>query len=557
MNTSVRARHAERGLTLIELLITIVIAGIVFAAAVPVFYNALAFSSAEKARLAALNVAQDKIEKIRQLDYDQITQANLASTETSSTWRYAAEFGPTWTSDQGRQFDVSYWVTESSNSKQIFVTVDWEAPPHRLAGNSFTHSPGYDPGPPVKLGYGATLSTIIYRQYGGAQVIDLNMDPDTWFGVLTWNAATQGPLNLDVQAVLNPADDNATTAFRAEFKGYGANDTSVLDEKVAARDAVSGRFQVTWSPATDGKIDGIYRFEVTVYSAGGYPGNSYAEEFRLESGRPAAAQTLTASAGDKVVALSWVKSPTADVTSYQVWRKDGTAAEVAFSKIAEGLVNPVYNDTIVTNGDHYQYYVIAVDRVLNPSDPSNTVNADPAVRTDFTAPPMPVVTNVPVPGTVTLTWPDVVDPIVAGQITSGIDHYIVTRDDGALASTLSPKTAGMTVVFAESITTSHSYTVVAWDLAGNHSAAAGPFTVTYTLPTHNLTVFANKSNITFTVKDSNNAVVETQESNNPVTWSLPQGTYYVTATQQGTGTVRGPVTVALNADQTLPAFVFQ
>ena len=62
-----RRDASQRGLTLVELLVTIIIAGIAFAALVPVFVLGFTVSSSEKARLAALNVAQDKIEKIRQL----------------------------------------------------------------------------------------------------------------------------------------------------------------------------------------------------------------------------------------------------------------------------------------------------------------------------------------------------------------------------------------------------------------------------------------------------------------------------------------------------------
>jgi len=552
-----------------ELLITIVIAGIVFAGMVPFFYNALGTSSREKVRLAALNVAQDKIEKIRQLDFDQITRPNLESVATTTTWQYASEFGPSWTSDQGRQFDVFYWVKESANSKQVFVTVDWTAPASRVP-NSFSYAPdesGHVDYVLPKLTeprFGVTLSTIIYRQYGGAQVIDLNMIPDTASGVLTWDSATHGALTLVVQAVLNPVDDNLTTAFRAEFKGLTGTDAQPQDGKVSTRDPGSGRFQMTWSPTTDGSTDGIYRPEVTVYSAAGNPGNSYAEEFRLESGPPSPAQQPSASSGDAVVSLTWVKSPTADVASYEVWRRDVTdTPDATFSKVAEHLVNTVYVDTAaqtptgqpgVQNLRKYEYYVIAVDWMRNASDPSSTAAGNPHAPFDATAPPPPAVTNVPVPRMARLTWPDVVDPTVAGEDTTGIDHYIVTRNDGALTSILSPKTPGLTVEFAEGITESHSYTVAAWDAAGNRSTPVGPIQVTYTLPIHSLTVSANKSNVSYTVRDGNNVSVGTG-SGRSFTWSLPEGTYYVIATRNGV--TRGPVTVRLDVDTTLtPSFVF-
>jgi prepilin-type N-terminal cleavage/methylation domain-containing protein len=530
---------AQRGFTLIELLVTIIIAGIAFAALTPVFVQAFTTGSSEKARLAALNVAQDRIEKIRQLDYDQITQSTLAS-----------DFGDDWTADQGRgrHYDISYWVKESSNTKQVFVTVDWEAPPRR-APDTFAHS--FDYSAAEGHGFGVTLSTVIYRQYGGAQVIDLEMSPDTSSGLLTWEF--DYPLDLIVQAVINPLDDNPTTAYRAEFKAFGANDTLVLDEKVSSRDAASGRFQIAWTPATDGLADGIYRFEVTVYSAGGFPGNSYAEEFRLESGRPIAAQALKAHAGNMVVWLTWVASPSADVTSYEVWRSDGLG-ESDFSRIATGVGDTSYTDTQVQNGNDYQYYVVAVDGAGKTSNRTAKVIASPAPQDDVHPPPSPVVTAALVGKLVTLTWPDVADQVVADQVTSGTDHYVVTRDDGIVKSIVSLQTPGRTVTFTDTVTSSHRYSVVAWDLAGNSSDPA-VVEITYIAPRYDLTVSANKNNVTFSVRDSGGNVVATTTSNSAVTWSLNEGDYSVIAVNNK-GVVRGPQSVTLDADKTLPAFVF-
>ena len=220
---------AQRGFTLVELLVTIIIAGIAFAALTPVFVQAFTTGSSEKARLAALNVAQDRIEKIRQLDFDQIAESTLAG-----------EFGSGWTADQGRgrEYVIAYRVKESSNTKKAVLAVDWSSP--RRVPNMYVHS--FDYSAVEGHGFGVTLSTVIYRQYSGAQVIDLEMHPDTSSGLLTWEF--DYPLKVVIQAVVNPLDDNPTTAYRAEFKAFGANDTLLLDEKVAERNPASGRFQV-------------------------------------------------------------------------------------------------------------------------------------------------------------------------------------------------------------------------------------------------------------------------------------------------------------------------
>ena len=72
-----RACNRAAGFSFVELLVTILIAGIAFAAMVPVFVGAQQVSSGEQMRNVSLQLAQDKLEKVRGLDYDLITQANL------------------------------------------------------------------------------------------------------------------------------------------------------------------------------------------------------------------------------------------------------------------------------------------------------------------------------------------------------------------------------------------------------------------------------------------------------------------------------------------------
>jgi len=77
VNTLIRARQAVRGFSMVELLVTIVLAGILFGAIVPFFVNALKTTSRDKLRVDATNIAQDRIEQTRLLDYADITLDNL------------------------------------------------------------------------------------------------------------------------------------------------------------------------------------------------------------------------------------------------------------------------------------------------------------------------------------------------------------------------------------------------------------------------------------------------------------------------------------------------
>jgi prepilin-type N-terminal cleavage/methylation domain-containing protein len=114
---------AARGFSMIELLVTIVIAGVVFAAMVPFFANALNQTSEDELRVDATNIAQDRIEQIRLLGYAVITEPNLNTTSTSVG---DGRFGPSYTLiGETRPYTVTYEVTPANEGDvpQKVVTV--------------------------------------------------------------------------------------------------------------------------------------------------------------------------------------------------------------------------------------------------------------------------------------------------------------------------------------------------------------------------------------------------------------------------------------------------
>jgi len=547
MNTSVRVRHATRGFSFVELLVAIIIAGIVFAVMVPMFVGAIKANSIDKVRLQAVNVAQDRVEKIRQLDYDLITSQNLASSANTPQWKYAPAFGPEWKSDKGRVYGVSYAVEEVSDAsshtlyKRVSVTVDWTAPPAR-APNSFEKAPStIDAVTGKKAFWGVTLRTFIYKQYAGPQIVDLFMTPDTSTGVLDWDPLPFGAGELTIQAVLSPQDVDA--AKYVLFKGYGASTVPVLDEKVTTRTFGSPlRFGVTWKPETNGSKDGLYRFEATAYSTSGLPGNSYSEVFRLETGRPPAPPGLTAAAGNMVVSLNWA-SAAADVVGYEVFRQIGSGA---FSSLGV-VTTPTFLDNNLENGTTYNYYVVASD-AGGPGPPSTVATAvpfAPADTADRTSPPVPFVISVATVEKALLTWPDVADVVVPGQLTSGIDHYLVYRDsDPNPYSVPSPKIPGATVSWSQDITVGHIYAVSSVDFDLNESPKSVAVPVPYKAPANYTLVITSNKQADYTVRNSANAVVATANNKTSYTFTLPAGSYQVTAKKGNT--TYGPVPVVLD-----------
>ena len=90
MTVSRRLRRDHGGFTLVELLITVLMATIIFAAMVPLFTNVLKTSSSDTRRIVATNIAQAQLESIRLLaaspsSYANITNANMNSSTFNPT----------------------------------------------------------------------------------------------------------------------------------------------------------------------------------------------------------------------------------------------------------------------------------------------------------------------------------------------------------------------------------------------------------------------------------------------------------------------------------------
>lgn len=89
-------RRATLGFTMIELLVTVLIAGIIFLAMTPLFITVLKTTSTNSRRVIATNLGQARLEAVRMLAFSDITQPNLNSTTFA-----AGEFNPSFTPAKG------------------------------------------------------------------------------------------------------------------------------------------------------------------------------------------------------------------------------------------------------------------------------------------------------------------------------------------------------------------------------------------------------------------------------------------------------------------------
>jgi prepilin-type N-terminal cleavage/methylation domain-containing protein len=265
-------KRGHAGFSMVELLVTVLIAGIAFAAMVPLFVQAQKTSSGDKMRAVALNVAQDRMEKLRQLDFELITVENLSDNSF-----YFGEFGDTWTeqTENGtRDFNVAYTVTDTPVSatdtriayKVVTVTVNWTGPP----------LPHED----------VVLTTMIYRQYTGPTIVDFIVagtdlglsDPDD-LGSET--LIINSPVHM--QATVNAADlDSMRTRTIGASTRTGRVDFLVTSNTGTAYPTISvpftsgAVFAAEWTVpgGAAGAGDGYYTLKAVAFSAVGSPGNS-------------------------------------------------------------------------------------------------------------------------------------------------------------------------------------------------------------------------------------------------------------------------------------------
>lgn len=414
MNTSIRARHTARGFSFVELLVTIVIAGIAFAAMVPLFVQAQQVSSGDKMRAVALNLAQDRVEKIRQLDFELITPGNLADNSF-----YFGEFGSSWkeqTEAGQKAFSVAYSVTDKSVSatdtriayKVVTVTVDWVGPPK-----------------PHKT---AVLTTMIYRQYAGPELVDFsilgtdlgptdpapNSEPMIVSSLVHMQATVNAAdLNSMQPRVIGVAPNQHTVVGRVDFlvtssAGAASPTISVPYSTTSSTPAV---FPATWTVpgGTLGAADGYYTFKAVAFTAMSSPGNSWELTYRIETGPPAAVTNLAGTAGLTLASLTWDASTTGDVDHYVVKRTGMADAVVPKAPGSIGWSEAI----LATPGDSYTYSVYAVDWKDKSSAPTTItlVAIDPNSLAPY---PATNLEGLVMGSTARLTWTASTTPTVLG-----------------------------------------------------------------------------------------------------------------------------------------------
>ena len=547
------------GFSFVELLVTIIIAGIAFAAMVPMFVQAQQKNSADTLRQQVANVAQGKIEKIRQLDYGSI-KADAAHPGILPNL-YApgfadGQFGPTETLSTGtgtRLIRLSYSVEDypvgatgiTSQYKVVHVTATWDAPPR-----------------PVKP---VTISTIVYRQYSGPPITDFSTDPvmdDT--GLLGDANLTEVLLSAHVDASGGVAAVSVEFAI-AQYGGATLASATVDSTMTSGSDQALGRWYDAatttfyWRWVLDNNAtNGVYDFQATALASDGFAGNTPHLYPRIERVDPPAAPALvTAIAGDGFVNVTWGVSTDPDVTTYRVYRS--TSPSGPWTNLIATESSPVQvTDSGLVNGTTYYYAVIAVrstdnrasvPTVSNPAIPTTTADTTPP-----TAPLNVIASTTAGSSTVRLTWTAATDP---GTPSTGVMRYDIERSDslaGAYAPVTGSPWTNLTILRFDDATAGWSstwyYKIYAVDGAGLRSLASTVVSATTgARPTYQLAVTntingTNKTRYVWVQDTSGHFFsqagadlgatapatgVAIASKGGVATWTLPAGPYHVWA----------------------------
>lgn len=277
-----------------------------------------------------------------------------------------------------------------------------------------------------------------------------------------------------LSALLAPPAQAAVTVSKAEVSGtalridgsaLASRDISV-DNVVMGRSDSSGKFRIERDPYTrpaDCTVD-LRDGSATVTNVRLTGCTVTAPPPTSDTTAPSAPTNLTATRSGTTADLTWTTSTdNVGVTGYRVSRNGSFLTEV---------LNPFYNDTNLPVGT-YTYSVTAVDAAGNVSAVSNsaTVTVPPPPTSDTTPPSVPtnLVTTV-VGTTIGLSWGISSDD-------TGVAGYRVTRNGTVIGTT-----NDTTFQDAGLAAGTYSYTVAAFDAAGNTSAQSNSATGTVAAP---------------------------------------------------------------------------
>ena len=399
---------ARDGFTLIEIMVATLLLLVAMAGFVPFFLQGLNQSTSARFRSTATNIARERLEQVRQLDYREITMTSSEGTTL------AERFGTTDVM-RGSVFTTSYAVSDAADGlKNVTVTVNWVAPPKVS---------------PI------SVTTLIHQQFLGPRGSRLAVDPTGADDLGSpFPLLTNGPTTIQYEIaeadwglVYPVPNDAASTPYDVyarmvlvDDEGFGiplgdpGNDYKIskaqLNREWNGSTLTRVYFELSGLDPTT-IPDGYWELQVAAYNQYDEPGNLWRLRLRRESGAPAAPTPFSAvgdydpadPTGLQKIELTWTPGPERDRDHFVLERSaDGGTTWTTLSAFLDpaqtwftdagnalGLVDPWGTDPLDPN--YYDYRLWAVDFASPPnagavsvavgSLPTTTTTLDPSTTT--------------------------------------------------------------------------------------------------------------------------------------------------------------------------------
>lgn len=297
------------------------------------------------------------------------------------------------------------------------------------------------------------------------------------FKVSAINSTGEGPATSAVQATAHYAAPTTPRNLRGHSSGDGSivldwdPPTSSADVYywVHMRDATAGEAFHKLAYPTDHTdftatllVNGhSYQFKVAATNTGGDGPTTAAVSITSTGGLPKPPGTLTASAGDTTVTLTWSASASPNVL-YVIYQRDVTTGE-SWQVLPLPTSRLIATVGLLANGHSYQFKVTASNSA-GQSAPTNTATASPMPS----LPKAPTgLTATPQIGAIALKW--------SASSTPGVAYWIETRDDTtgqAWQRLRYPVMSGTTFTAGLLVAHSYQFRVGATNMTGDSAASA-------------------------------------------------------------------------------------
>lgn len=375
----------ERGMTLIEIMVAGLILLVAMAGIVPFFLTGLSQASTVRYRSLASNIAREKMEEIRQLDYREIyTESNRDSDPTLGTRTLESLFG-TSTVARDATFTIAYDVSiapyDEGYLKEVTVNVTWDAPPAVSA---------------------AKITTLVHQQFLGPRGSRLAIEPayadplGTPFSLLSHTNPTTVRYYI-AQADWNLVYDNLDTTPVAKevymrvslFDSNGqsislgdpASDYKIHKDRLRYSTDGDGNVDAVWFEVSFNAStipDGYWEMRAVAYNVYNEPGNIWRLMVRAEQDAPEEPTSFVATGQDdgQTVILTWAGGAERDRQYYVIERRLWDGADWLPWVTVIGDLNPIastytdegsiaefrdpWGDAVTQH--YYEYKLYAVDK---------------------------------------------------------------------------------------------------------------------------------------------------------------------------------------------------